>query len=691
MAINKVVRNSIGDGEIKSSNIEDGAITSGKISDATTISISKTPIGALPPTISSLDTTQINPSSGATVTITGTRFVSIPNVVFLNTSTGARINASTIGFTSSTTITAAFPSGQTAGTYKVQVENPDGQGVLSTASIIYSIAPTWSTAANLGSVEEGESVNISLVAYDDDSTAVTSYTLVSGSLPSGVTLSGDSTIGTLTGTAPTVSADTAYTFTIRATDNENQTSDRQFNLTITNWTVANSLRFDDGSSDYLNRTPASAGTQTKATISVWLKRSNLTSNQCFFSTGNNNVVFKFVSNDKLTIYDYNGSSMDLEFTTTQLFRDVSAWYNIVVSLDSTQATASDRAKLYVNGSLISDFDSTTYPSLNYNFKVNGTLEHFIGRLSGLSQYFNGYMAEFVNIDGQQLDPTSFGEFDEDSGIWKPISVSGLTFGTNGFYLPFTNSGSLGADSSGNSNDFTVNNLTAVDQSTDTPQNNYATLNPLATNTNTSSSNFSDGNTTMDRPGATSTWVGCVNTMPVTQGKWYAEYKVIDAGDPQNGVMIGVTNVDLSNFQNGGNDLQQSGEYGINYYAGGQILNDASTVATYTAMSDGDIVMIALDIDNGKIYWGRNGTWENSGDPTSGATGTGAQNLSEITTGDTYAFNLAVREDGNVQANFGNPAFSISSSNTDANGYGNFEYAPPSGYFALNTKNLAEYG
>jgi len=180
-------------------------------------------------------------------------------------------------------------------------------------------------------------------------------------------------------------------------------------------------------------------------------------------------------------------------------------------------------------------------------------------------------------------------------------------------------------------------------------------------------------------------------MGVTQGKWYAEYKVIDAGDPQNGVMIGVTNVDLSNFQSGGNDLEQSGEYGINYYANGNILNDSLTVATYTAMSDGDIVMIALDIDNGKIYWGRNGTWENSGDPTSGATGTGAQNLSEITTGDTYCFNLACREDGNVQANYGNPPFTISSGNSDANGYGNFEYAVPSGYYALNTKNLAEYG
>ena len=172
----------------------------------------------------------------------------------------------------------------------------------------------------------------------------------------------------------------------------------------TGYDVANSLRFNSGSSDYLNRTPSSAGTQTKATISVWLKRSNLTSNQCFFSTGNNNVVFKFVSNDKLTVYDFNGSSMDLEFTTTQVFRDVSAWYHIVVSLDSTQSTNSDRAKIYVNGSLISNFDSTTYPSQNYNFKVNGTVEHFIGRLSGLSQYFNGYMAEFVNIDGQALAP-----------------------------------------------------------------------------------------------------------------------------------------------------------------------------------------------------------------------------------------------------------------------------------------------
>ena len=226
MAINKTTTNAIADQAISSTKIEDGAITATKISDATTISVTKTTITAVPPTITSLNVSQIDPSAGATVTITGTGFIAIPDVKFMNTTTGVRITPSAIGFTGSTQLTAAFPSGQTVGIYKVIVENPNGLSVLSTATITYSLAPAWATAeGSLGSFEEGDSVSASLLAYDDDSTAVSSYSLVSGSLPSGITLSGDSSIVALSFTEPLVNADTKLCFTIRDSDYECQTSD----------------------------------------------------------------------------------------------------------------------------------------------------------------------------------------------------------------------------------------------------------------------------------------------------------------------------------------------------------------------------------------------------------------------------------------------------------------------------------
>ena len=446
--------------------------------------------------------------------------------------------------------------------------------------------------------------------------------------------------------------------------------------------VANSLRFNSGSSDYLSKSALSGSTQT-GTFSAWVKKStNATTNRIFSGFQNSalftNIYFRSV-NDELTISQQGSGNIDIK--TAMDFRDNSAWYNIVVAFDLSNGTASNRVKIYVNGNQITDFDSSTYPSssdtINFN---NSSATLYIGQQEGT--YYSGYMSEVCWIDGTALDPTSFGEFDEDTGIWKPINVSGLTFGTNGFYLDFENSGSLGADVSGNGNNFTVNNLTSIDQTTDTPTNNFATWNPL--DNFYLSGTFSDGNTTVSIDNG-STEAFTTSTIGVSSGKWYMENKIITttSGRLYSGVVYG-TAQGTNDWPGGGADqwFYRSTD-GIVYHSG---------LDEYTGdtLADNDIVGIAMDLDNHKLYFSKNGTWQNSGDPTSGATGTGAINLD---TGETYFF--AVGESGSTavvgSANFGNPPFTISSGNSDGNGYGNFEYSVPSGYYALNTKNLSEFG
>jgi hypothetical protein len=242
--------------------------------------------------------------------------------------------------------------------------------------------------------------------------------------------------------------------------------------------VDNSLRFNDGSSDYLSKTLGAPTNNKKWTWSSWLKRSTISNDQhTFFSAGTDYNMLQFATADTIQI-EFDDSD-NYRVRTNRLFRDVSAWYHIVVAVDTTQSTASNRMKFYVNGVQETSFSTANYPPQNYDTPINSATEHNIGRrITDTSKFYDGYMSEVVFVDGQQLTPTDFGEFDEDSGIWKPIDVSGLTFGNNGFYLPFENSAALGQDDSGNGNNFTVNNLTSIDQTTDTPTNNYATLNPL---------------------------------------------------------------------------------------------------------------------------------------------------------------------------------------------------------------------
>jgi hypothetical protein len=449
------------------------------------------------------------------------------------------------------------------------------------------------------------------------------------------------------------------------------------------YAVDNSLRFNDGSEDSLTITPASASNRRTWTWSGWIKRGNLGITQIIFSGGSANTWIRFNDTDKLefNIQDNDESTI----ITTQLFRDVSAWYHIVVAIDTTQGTDTNRIKFYVNGNQVTSFSTSVYVSQNYEAGINNTGAHYIGRLNyAATQWFDGYMAECVLIDGQQLDPTSFGEFDEDSGIWKPIDVSGLTFGTNGFYLEFKDSSALGDDTSGNGNDFTVNNLTAIDQTTDTPTNNFATYNPLI-NKSSGVPTMSNGNLTLVTNACE---FGSVSSIGVSQGKWYCELKW-DSGSYGH---IGITGDPITLSVSGSPYAGSTADsWGWNY--GGTIQNNGGTIATYSSFATSDILGIALDLTNNKLYFSKNGTWENSADPSAGSNGISITASNSVAEGNYFIFigNGATAANATISANFGNAPYTISSGNTDGNGYGNFEYAVPSGYYSLNTKNLAEYG
>ena len=474
----------------------------------------------------------------------------------------------------------------------------------------------------------------------------------------------------------------------------------------TGYDVANSLRFNSGDSPSLSRTSGgSPSSTTKGTFSFWLKRSKLGINDRFVTTNSlSNPYFQmyFDSNasrlDQIRLQCYNGGSA-LELITNQKFRDTSAWYNIILSYDSTPSTPSSSSiKLFVNGTQVTSFATATYPSQNQNHYFNQGLMRLSGYGASSSDHTDGYMAEVVYCDGQALNADSFGEFDSDSGIWKPIDVSGLTFGTNGFYLDFEDSSALGNDVSGNNNDFTVNNLTAIDQSTDTCTNNFSTLNPLNVPTSNAPT-FAEGNLFGESvTGGTSTVAfGGSSTFGLTQGKWYLEAK---CGSSTNRDAIGVTGEASECARTNNSGISRTNSSYL--YSGeiGQVYVNTVATGSFSTFTNNDIIMIALDLDNLAVYFGKNGTWGNSGDPTSGASKTGAISLASIssTTDGAYFINHGSTAGGGAPSgksvfnfNFGSPPYAISSGNSDGNGYGLFEYQPPSGYLALCTKNLATDG
>jgi len=444
----------------------------------------------------------------------------------------------------------------------------------------------------------------------------------------------------------------------------------------TGFDVANSLRFNDGSSDHLSRSISSTSNRRTYTISTWFKRGSMGANQKVITAGTagQEAGLQFYdgsTENTLRFYEYTGSN-NIVIAPNRLLRDPSAWYHVVIGVDTTQSTESNRVKYYLNGVQETSFATATYPSQNYDTKFNTSgSTNYIGFLGSHSAYFDGYMAETVLVDGQQLDATSFGEFDSDSpNIWKPKDVSGLTFGTNGFYLDYEDSSALGNDAAG-SNNFTVNNLTAIDQTTDTCTNNFATLNPLYNQY--ADPTFSEGNLKIT---VGSGWSGAKATMGVSTGKWYWEVKL-------SGTMSShIHGVQQENVNEGAQNPQNTtGTTSFYNHDGGEVNTDGSnTTADYGTLDDGDILGIALDMDAGS--YGQITFYDNGSAIASNI------NLSSSSTLVMPHFSI---DNSTVECNFGNPPYAISSGNADGNGYGNFEYAVPSGYYSLCTKNLAEFG
>ena len=458
----------------------------------------------------------------------------------------------------------------------------------------------------------------------------------------------------------------------------------------TGYDVANSCRFDYASSDYVHKTPGSAGSGTKFVFSTWIKRTKLATamNIIYAQTATNNYErIRFVDTDKIEISGVANGSTAYNFSTNAVYRDPSAWMHLHVIRDSTQGTASNRLKVYVNG-VLQTLAQDTALGENYSGLITGANVHRIA--VGNGEPLGAYLAEVILLDGQVITPDgNTGEFDDDSGIWKPLDVSELTFGTTGFYLDFEASDNLGNDANGG-DDFTEVNLDATNQSIDTCTNNFATWNSLQP-TNAA---MTEGNL-IGASSASSGHYSGISTIGVSSGKWYFECKQTQESTANEG-MIGViifyntVTALLNPVGRGGGWGMQDGNRGFSTDSGG---SGSTTDNFHAGWTDDDIIGIALDIDNSRVYYSKNGSWNDSGS-WNASNPTTSQTLQNALGDGTYFFMAGDASGSNNNtwsANFGSPAFAISSSNTDGAGFGNFEYAVPSGYFALCTKNLAEYG
>ncbi|BAR13834.1 lectin-like protein [uncultured Mediterranean phage uvMED] len=435
---------------------------------------------------------------------------------------------------------------------------------------------------------------------------------------------------------------------------------------------------------YLTKTFSSAGNRKKWTWSAWIKRSSgLGSQQCLLACSSGATVFHLVyfdGNDKL-VHNYNQTYCN----TDRVFRDTNAWYHLVCAVDTTQATASNRVKFYVNG--VQETLSGNFPSQNTDMTINNNVRHDIsngGANFNNNFYFDGSMSHIHFCDGYQYQASDFGSTDSTTGEWKINTSPSVTYGTNGFFI--LKNGNSVTDQSGNSNNFTVAGGTLT-KTEDNPSNVFATGNSLIgvnSNGSTLVPTFSNGNNTATATG--SAWRIFKSTLGASSGKYYAEFKWISDSNTRY-AYVGIHDEDdyankisgypyMGNMANGHAIGSQDGDY---YTNGGQ-------TSFGSVFSNGSIIGVAMDLDNSKVYFSKDGTWQGSANPTNGTGG------KSITANKTYTFGVQIYSVGSIvySANFGNGYFgttAVSSAGTNASGNGIFEYDVPTGYTALSTKGL----
>ena len=479
----------------------------------------------------------------------------------------------------------------------------------------------------------------------------------------------------------------------------------------TGFDIDNSLRFNAPDSSYTSFTPSSNGNRRTWTWSGWIKRGCTGSTrggklayQGVFMAGATNYEshIKLFINDKIDLEEYNNGSRPWHLKTTAVYSDVSNWYHICVAFDTTQGTASNRIKVYVNGTRVTAFDTETYPSQNHDTQWNSTSHPMMhGRDGSNSQKFDGYMAEIHYIDGTALTPSSFGEVDEDYGHWKPKKVEGLTYGTNGFYLDFKNASSLGNDANG-SNNSSVTNFAASDQTLDTPTNNFAVINSredVYPPSDDSATTIQQGNLQVTN---TANSAACLRraTFGMDSGKWYWEVLRNNTSGSETGTTLGIMPAaaglgTTSNYigASGANEKGGLGFYGSGSTSG--LNNGGSSWGVMDAQAANSVIMFAYDCATGKMWVGYNGTWKNyggstaAGNPAAGTYPWGQFTDTVVTKSPAFQFH------NNVEyiANFGQEGTfagrKTAGGNSDDNGYGNFLYDVPAGFLALCSKNIPE--
>ena len=448
-------------------------------------------------------------------------------------------------------------------------------------------------------------------------------------------------------------------------------------------------------SSYMTFTPSEAGTSHRTgTISAWLKRADVSSSQRFWGVRYAaSHTCEVTMNEYIQIYANYASSEQINLRTTAKYADPGAWYHVVVGFDTTQSVEADRVKLYVNGVQNSTFSTyTTYPAEDANLLIGHGYPTSVGAMGAEgSNMWNGCISWAQYVDGLQLAPTEFGEFDSTSGIWKIKTDVYGTPGINGFCLKMEDRTNLDLDSSSNAHTFTtVGTPTAT---YDNPSNSFATLNSLNMPT-TPKPVFSKGNNTVVTQNASGKYFGGTSTLGMVGGKWYCEFK---ADSLATDGMVGINGDSGSQARTNGQMSYSTSGFG--YMNDGQKSTNLTDTSYANSWTTANVIGCAVDLDNLKIYFAKDNVWQDSGDPTSGATGTGAAFTilaASATPEGFYAFGCGDKSTGSstLIVNFGNGYFgttAVTSAEADGAGIGAFEFAPPTGYYALCTKNIKAYG